>query len=267
MSDRAPRLKKRALNSAKGRDLIDVLGPELADTLVDVILEDGKIKPGIAQGTFTEDQLHAAVENYLDIELNNIARTGQTLSKLASGLAGGRLAPIARANLMTPKAYGGSPEASETMNAARWVCNASMTVKREHLRVTPTQHVIHMAVAAGTPMNTLSGIDAVNQLLVGQGGSTTARGPQPASPTPSSVGGRRLFEVAMRFVAARPPGGSGGTWQDFACYLLGAVIACHGYTDANGRTGRALYAICWIRSGEPFKAISAAGEGQLHGLG
>src|SRR6516165_4819787 len=52
------------------------------------------------------------------------------------------------------------------------------------------------------------------------------------------------------------------------CYLLGVTIACHGFPDASGRTGRVLYAICQCMLSEDngFKRLKPEAETLLTGL-
>ena len=63
------------------------------------------------------------------------------------------------------------------------------------------------------------------------------------NPFLSSMGGRFLLKAAIDTIANYKPGDAKGL-ASLGCYLLGVTIACHGFPDASGRTGRVLYAIC-----------------------
>lgn len=266
MSDRTAKLKNRLIRDwPKGQQLIRTLGPGPAGALFDIVLAGGMVTLQIADSKKSDGDVLKIVDLFLDREIENTVRTGGALGSLASRLGAGDLAPIARQNAMNAASYGALPGDSETMKAARWVANASTTARGKGGSITETNNIITMAVAASTPMTVLDGIDYINKLLLEQGGRSEARGPliAPPSQLPSSPGGRRLLEIAMQYLGGRTPGGASCAWEDLACYLLGAVIGCHGFPDANGRTGRVLYSICWIRGGSPFIGISPAGEQQL----
>ena len=56
-------------------------------------------------------------------------------------------------------------------------------------------------------------------------------------------------------------------WIALACYYLGSIIRCHSFHDGNGRTGRALYALCHLWGKVPFQAVKPAFERTLTGMG
>ena len=87
------------------------------------------------------------------------------------------------------------------------------------------------------------------------------------APYPSTGGAAYLltktFELARGFPA--PPAGS-LRWFDLSCFLLGAVIRSHGFTDGNGRVGRAAYAAAMLKGQRHFVALRVDAEKLIHGL-
>jgi len=53
------------------------------------------------------------------------------------------------------------------------------------------------------------------------------------------MGRRFLLKAAIDTIANYKPGDAKGL-ASLGCYLLGVTIACHGFPDASGRTGRVL---------------------------
>src|SRR5215472_4962676 len=82
------------------------------------------------------------------------------------------------------------------------------------------------------------------------------------------VGSRRLFgsaSAAPRALQHPPAPIIGGL---LFAVLLGVTIACHGFPDASGRTGRVLYAICQCMLSEDngFNRLKPEAETLLTGL-
>jgi hypothetical protein len=273
--DRTAKIKRRlAENSLKGQQLVRTLGSGPAGEVFDVVLGQPLLQLHIKNERQPEQAVQSIADFYLDVDLENIARTGATLGSLASRLTAGSLESVATTYAKPPEQYDAKRHDSEAMKAAKWVFYASTTMTGRDKRgsslilIQKTSDVIARAVAKGTPMNVLGSLDAINALLLDQGGRNEPRAPfiTPKGPLPSSPAGRQMLRVAMRYLASRTPGGTGCAWKDLACYLLGAVIGCHGFPDANGRTARVFYSICWIRGGTPFVGLSPDGENELTGL-
>lgn len=270
MSDRAKKLKKHLVqHRPKAQQVVRTLGNKPADELFDLILAGGIVKPQVDNPKVSDDRVLDIIDEFLSLELENVQRTGHVLANLAAKLDAGSLATLLTTHTMPAATYGVTTADSITTRAAKWVCSASQTTHGDAASITDTNNILAMAVAAQTPMNDIQGLDYINQLLLGQGGRREARPPVilPAkSPLPSSPGGRRMLEVAVGYLKGRQPGAPNCPWTDLGCFLFGAVVACHGFPDANGRTARVLYAICRIRSGAPFSGLTRAGEDQLTGL-
>lgn len=271
MADRAKKLKKKLMTDwPKGRELRGLLGAAAAEQVFDLVLGNGYIAPQIAMKTNTDAQVLNVVDIFLDLEIANCTRTMRHIHQAAGyKLTRGLFGPLVGANTMAPAAYGVVAGDTDARKAARWVCNASNTTRGNVAEITIVERMIEMAIRMGTPMNFMGGLDTINKLLIAGGGNHAARGPVALpmpSPLPSSVGGRVLLEAAVKFIESRTPGQAGCQWVDLGCYLLGATIGCHGFPDANGRTGRVLYAICQVRSGGAFAGLTTVGEQTLHGL-
>lgn len=268
--DRTKQLKKRLMGDwPKGRELRSLLGAKAAEQVFDIVLESGIVKPQIAMKTNTDDNVLGTIDLFLELEIANCTRTMRTIHQAAGDkLTHGKFAALIGANTMPEANYGALPHESRERKAARWVCNASNTTRGNAAEIQIIEQIINLAVLLNTPMHLLTGVDTVNKLLIAGGGRTEARGPvvlPMASPLPSSPGGRAMLEASIRFIEGRTPGTHGCQWVDLGCYLLGAAIGCHGFPDANGRTGRVLYAICQVRSGG-FAGLTTAGEELMHGL-
>jgi Fic/DOC family protein len=84
---------------------------------------------------------------------------------------------------------------------------------------------------------------------------------------PSTGGAGFLLEATFKFARgiALPANGD-ARWFDLACFLLGAVIRSHGFTDGNGRVGRAAFAAALVKGGLPFAPLKVGAEKLLHGL-
>jgi hypothetical protein len=271
MSDRSKKLKRKLMGDwPKGRELRGLLGVNAAEQIFDLVLGSGYIVPQIAIKTNTDRQVLNTIDIFLDLEIENCTRTMRHIHQAAGNkLSRGLLAPVIALHTMAPVAYGVQVGDTEAMKAARWVCNASQTTRGNLAEITLIERMIDMAIRMDTPMNFMSGLDTINKLLIAGGGQHAARGPVALpmpSPLPSSVGGRVLLEAAITFIQSRTPGQANCQWADLGCYLLGATIGCHGFPDANGRTGRVLYAICQVRGGGVFTGLTSVGEKLLHGL-
>jgi len=87
------------------------------------------------------------------------------------------------------------------------------------------------------------------------------------APYPSTGGAGFLLETtfAMAKGIPLPPHGD-AAWFDLACFLLGASIRSHGFTDGNGRIGRAAFATAMLKGGGTFVALKVEAEKLIHGL-
>lgn len=271
MANQAKDLKKKLMTTwPKGRELRQIIGPKPAEGVFDLILASGYVSPQLNTGRRDDDLLQNLIDLFLDLEIENLNRTMRTIHHAAGyKLTRGTFGPIVNANTMPEVSYGVVVGESNAKKAARWVCNASNTTRGNVAEITIIERIIETAVQKTTAVNMLQGVDSINKVLLLGGGRHQARGPvvlPMRSPLPSSVGGRVMLESAMRFIEGRTPGTANCQWVDLGCYLLGAAIGCHGFPDANGRTGRVLYAICQVRGGGGFRGLTTAGEELVHGL-
>jgi hypothetical protein len=270
MAHSAEKLKRRLLTVwPKGRTIIQMIGKDPATELFDIVLANGYVRPQYANQRQTEQQiLTNVVDLYLDLEIINFNKATRVNNGLTTGFKGQHANTIAN-NIMAENTYGVQPNDSDLTKAAKWVCNASNTTRGNAAEIAITASIIQMSINARTPITFMVRLDAINRSLMAGGGRNEARGPVAlpmSSPLPSSMGGRVLLEAAVSFLASRTHGAANCLWTDLGCYLLGATIGCHGFPDANGRTGRVLYAICQVQSGAAFQGLTTVGEEALHGL-
>lgn len=257
---KAGAIKKKLLGRPKGIQLKNQLGAQNGDKIAQYLV-DNSLAAGIG-ANWSDDQLIGAGETLMDIEIDNAISAGLVLGKLASKLTGGQLAPLIGANTLAEAQYGATAADADSRKAATWVCHASNTL--QPAAVGSVENVINEAVRV-TTVTSLEGILSVNAALLHGAQVPAGRAIVPGSPLPSSIAGRRLLQVAAQYIEGANPG-VGVAWTDLACYLLGTVIRTHGFVDANGRSGRALYAVALLKGGAPFTAITVAGERALHGL-
>jgi len=255
-------IKKSVKKGPLGVDFIRRLGAESSDELFEIILSNGMISIQIGNARQTNDFIIGLVNDHLNREMVNFVRTSNTILGLKGKLNTlGLLNGIVTANARPEGQYNAAAGDDNATKAAKWICGASTTIAAGG-PIESIRSMIAEAVRVNTPMTNYYSVKIINDLCIaGGGGRTIPRGPiiAPPSPLPSSMSGAVLLKNAMQSIANRTPNDPVG-WKDLGCYLLGAVVSSHGFTDANGRTARVLYAICQIKSGQPFVAPTSAGE-------
>ena len=113
-------------------------------------------------------------------------------------------------------------------------------------------------------------IDALrylHQKLVDQSRLKATRGPA-LEVKYCSTGGARYLQIRAAEMARgipQPPDGD-AKWDDLACYMLGAHMRAHGFTDGNGRAVRGLFACVLLKGGRDMVVPEAEFEKSLHQL-
>ncbi len=95
-----------------------------------------------------------------------------------------------------------------------------------------------------------------NDLTRGDGMIPSWRDVNPATPYPSSIGGRYLLKNLMGMTLSGNgwPAGGDAAWQDWALFMLGALMTMQAFPDANKRVTRTCYAIVMLSGQIPFVA-------------
>jgi len=253
-----------------------MLGQKPGEALCDVVLGNGTIKPLIKNQNYTDVQVLGFAELFLDMEIANWGRTCRAVTDLIQSLNGGTLGNVVGTDTKAPGTYGCVGTDSDARRAARWICGASLSVAAKlNAQINKVETLLNKYTQAGAASITnLGTLDKINKALMKGGGRNESRGPVMASPLPSSMGGRELLKNAMIFIQGRTLGAANCGYLGLGCYLLGIAIGCHGFPDANGRTGRFLYAVAQLKGinagaagvASPFRGLTVAGENKLHRL-
>jgi hypothetical protein len=95
-----------------------------------------------------------------------------------------------------------------------------------------------------------------NDLTRGDATVPPWRDTNPATPYPSSIGGRYVLRDLMGSTLGRNawPAAADPAWQDWALFMLGALMTMQAFPDANKRVTRTVYAIVMLSGGIPFVA-------------
>jgi hypothetical protein len=156
---------------------------------------------------------------------------------------------------------------ADELKAAKWLVNASNTLTPAH--IPNARAALHLAVTGGVQLDTVAGLQLLNNALDLAGGGAGAPAFRatalPPGKIPASATGAWLLSESLGFVRAALAGG-GPPWQELALYMLGMLIRSHGFTDGNGRTARGAYAVLMLRGAVPFVAPTIAFEQTLHQL-
>lgn len=235
-----------------------------ASAALNRMISDHHLAPGINAG-WSKSSCLATTDTLLGLEIAHGTSASARVAGLAHACTGGGLHNgVAGANLLASAAYGAVPGDTDRMKAAKWIVHCSNSLNHAAHDVAVEQTLAQIVnLGMGRTMADLAAINhAFNFVL----GAPPARyidvggGQLPAPPT-----GSRLLTQQVALMAAYNPANN-NQWIGLACYYLGSIIRCHGFPDQNGRTGRALYALCYLWGGVPFQAVTPAYEQTLHQL-
>lgn len=200
----------------------------------------------------------------LQIENTNIRTAQSRLTDLARELNAGTLRQITMGNILAPAEYGVEAGDSDTLKAAKWIHNASNSVRAKSPEIVHLARILEVA-RVQTVLSNTEHLKVLNHLLVNDEIPET-RPIVPGSPIASSVAGQWLMQQAISELARKNLGDEGRAWEDVAGYLFGALIRSHGFVDGNGRTARTAYALALLQGGVPFHGMTIRGEALLDGL-
>lgn len=198
-----------------------------------------------------------------------------------------------------PDQYGARQTDTDLIKASKWVCTSSNSFGRTANRADVTavqraittvlnrnmdlRHVetiehIHRAVVGSIPANA----DALRNTPMGQnycgvGGGTylqayaarqsrKIREMMPLPPAAEQQRHRYETPGQRHYIFVPTVQNQHNNWGNIACYLLGAHLRAHAFTDGNGRAVRTLFACAIIKSNADFIAPTYAFEKQLSGL-
>jgi hypothetical protein len=236
-----------------------------ASQVLNDMIADHHLAPGIG-ANWSKTQCLGTADTLLTLEIQHGNSARARVAALAHGVTGGTLhAGVAGGNLLAPAGYGALPADADRLKAAKWIVHCSNSLNHAGHDVA-VDNTLGQIIALGLG-RTLADLSAINHAFNFAPGPPPARyidvggGQLPAPPT-----GRALLEQNVTPVLDTYAPANNNQWIALACYYLGAVIRCHGFPDQNGRTGRALYALCYLWGGVPFQAITPAFEQTLHQL-
>lgn len=172
--------------------------------------------------------------------------------------------------IMTPRDFGANDRDPEVDKAAAYLIFTSNSLRNTADNNGPITRVgikNALTTARGSDIRKEATLRALHQGVVDQATLKDSRGPNPEAPYPSTGGAGFLLERTFGFVQGVPlPPEGDVAWFDLACFLLGATIRSHGFTDGNGRIGRAAYAVALLKGQLPFNALKVSAEKIMHGL-
>lgn len=196
--------------------------------------------------------------HYFIGNLFNLART-KCFSKNYSG------------EVMRPRDYGAADNDSDLDKAAAYLIHTSNSLRNtaDNIGAPITRNGIKLALTAASngDIRSEGTLRALHRGVVDQATLKATRGPAAGVPYPSTGGAGYLLERTFGFARGLtlPPVGD-AAWFDVACFLMGATIRSHGFTDGNGRIGRAAFAAAMIKGQCGFSALKVSAEKFLHGL-
>ncbi|GIW70960.1 MAG: hypothetical protein KatS3mg102_0502 [Planctomycetota bacterium] len=248
---------KALVSSQQGKELEEILGKKTLEAVIDLII-DHNLKNNWK--TMTTEAATNAAQGFLEIELKNCKAVMQVLDDLEKGYKSRKLDDLIDKYPMKPKDFGAEESDSEFVKASKWINHASTTTRGKAGEIEAVAKILEEA-AKKTELDSLQHLQTLNKVLVNKKKADPYRPIVLGSPLPSSVAGERLLELALQRIKGKPPE------PNLACYLLGAIVRCHGFVDGNGRTARAAYALALLKArGGKFEAISVKGENELHHL-
>ncbi len=111
----------------------------------------------------------------------------------------------------------------------------------------------------------LSTLEYLHKHLVDQSALKPTRGPSKMVKYCSTGGAGYLQDRAADMARGiNLPGPGDAKWDSLACYLLGAHMRAHGFTDGNGRAVRGLFACTLLKGDRDFTVPEASFEKLLH---
>lgn len=202
----------------------------------------------------------------LQVENRNGLTARAQIAALAHGVTGGTLHNrLAGAAILPEASYGAAVADADRLKAAKWIVHTSNSLNHA-AHDAPVDATLQTIIANGLG-RTFHDLRAINHAFNFAAGPPPPRyisamgGKLPAPPTGAALLEQNVTPVLDTFAPANAQ-----QWTALGLYYLGAIIRSHGFADQNGRTGRALYALCFLWGGVPFQAPTRALEDALHDL-
>jgi hypothetical protein len=259
-------IKSGLLNRpASGGALCQILGEPAAKQVIALVV-DHHMAAAIALDR-SYAQLFELGDAVIGLELTNIYSSLFRLGGLALRLNLHNMAnQLTAGNVLAEATYNALVGDSPATKAAKWLVHSSNTLA--DAQVSAIRDTLIALNNQPVALNTLAGLAQINYMVnIGGGIAPQYRGiAVNGGRIVCSASGTRLLELSMQQTAGVVPGVGGITWADYALYLLATVVRAHGFTDGNGRTARAAYALAMLRGGVAFRAPTNQFETSLHGL-
>ena len=207
----------------------------------------------------------------LQHELNCVLQAHYYIGSLAVRARMGEFSNTLAGETMAPADYGAKVGDSNLEKATRYLIFTSNSLKNtaDQNGAPVTAQGIKSAIENASMYDTRSELTLrdLHRRCVDQAGLKPSRGTDLQVAYPSTGGAGFLLESTFNMAKglALPPN-EDARWFDLACFLLGAVIRSHGFTDGNGRVGRAAFAATLVKGGLPFAPLKVSAEKLLHGL-
>lgn len=254
------------------KQLTRLIGTDHADGVVTAFFN--KFSLGGAKASYTttaKKQYLEGLATLLQHEMNCVLTGHYYVGKLQVQAQMESFSNSFGTQVLAPADFGAKPSDSDLDKATAWIISSSTSLVKS--ADNPAAPVNRAKVRAA--LQTASGMDIRSEAtlrwlhtqLVNQTGLRATRGPAKEAPYPSTGGAG--FLLATTFDLAQGvalPANANPAWFDLSCFLFGAVVRSHGFTDGNGRVGRGAYAAAMLAGGLPFVALKPSAEKLIHGL-
>ncbi|NIO02193.1 MAG: hypothetical protein GTO42_08630 [Candidatus Latescibacteria bacterium] len=200
------------------------------------------------------------IAGLLTLEAKNVKAVQKSVASMKGMLRGKGFRHLFDAYTLDEKKFNPGNDKRHHHRAALWICSASNTLGASKVGV--ISEFLKKAVRARKTIRSMKDVDHLYREIVLKikAPDRKYRCPFMGSPLTSDKGGHALLEKAVSSVARSR------MTSDLGCYLFGATIRCHGFTDGNGRIARALFALCQLRATGSFQPLSRQGEDKITGL-
>lgn len=262
---------KRVKKMTGYRDLARMVGDTYATNAVEAMW--GINSSGGKAGYFSdsEDGFKKTLAGLMAIELDRVIQGSNFINALKVRATSGNLRRVHGDDTMVPSDYGAKDSDDDLEKATRYIIHSSTTL----IKTADSQGAPITAAAIKAALQSASLFDVRSETVlrdlhrrcVNQVGLKPTRGMNKTAPYPSTGGAGYLLAMTFDLAKALPtPAAGQAEWMDICCFLFGAVVRSHGFTDGNGRVGRAAYAAAMLKGGLPFAPLKPGVEKLLHGL-
>lgn len=259
--------KSRSYKSLSG-----TIGESHANGTLEGLWNKFSSKDKITHPAGGEKEYVDTIGDFLNYEQKAVLRGSYFIGNVFVRAKTGNLHRTIANETMDPADYNARPDDSDLDKAARYIVNSSGSLAKS--ADTPGAPITTAAVRDALQSASLFDVRSetvlrdLHRRCVNQVGLKVSRAVDPQAPYPGAPGGAgyllaKTCELA-RGLPVVPQGDE--RWFDIACFLFGAVIRSHGFTDGNGRVGRAAYAAAMLKGGLPFRPLKVSAEKDLHGL-